>query len=270
MSLVSRPGRSMIQMWSAASWALSPSALIAWAIRSAMPIPAAPPPKMTISCSVSRPPGDAHARQHARQADRRGALDVVVERAQRVAVALEDAAGLRAGEVLPVQDRVREALARGGDVRVDERVVLGAAHARASQPEVARVGEQLFAVRADVEADGEHAGRVDPGRHRVDGELADRDVDAADAPVADAEDRLAVGGDDQVDVVGPEPGGLHRPVDPVDVVDVEEQPARAAEQMAELLDRRPDRRACRRSAASPRRARRRGGRTAPRCCRAAA
>ena len=56
MSLVSSPGRSMIQTWSAASCALSPSALIAWAIRSAMPIPAAPPPKITISWSVSRPP----------------------------------------------------------------------------------------------------------------------------------------------------------------------------------------------------------------------
>ena len=126
------------------------------------------------------------------------------------------------------------------DVRVDELVVLLAAHPRAPQAEVARVVEQLLAVRADVEPDREHAARVDPGGDGVDGELADRDVDPADPPVADAEDRLGVRRDDQVDVVGPETGRLQRPVDAVDVLDVEEDTTRPPEEVAELLDRRPD------------------------------
>ena len=55
---------------------------------------------------------DPYAGQDAGQPDGSGALDVVVERAQRVAVPGEDAARRRTGEVLPVQDRVREPLAR--------------------------------------------------------------------------------------------------------------------------------------------------------------
>ena len=41
-----------------------------------------------------------------------------------------------------------------------------------------------------------------PGRGRVDGQLADRDLDAAHPPVADAKDLLGVGAHDQVDVIG--------------------------------------------------------------------
>ena len=82
--------------------------------------------------------------------------------------------------------------------------------------QIARIGEQLLAVRAGVEAHRQHAIGVDPPGDRVDGELADRDVDPADPPVADAQDRLAVGGDDQVDVVRAQPGALERGIDPVD------------------------------------------------------
>jgi hypothetical protein len=42
---------------------------------------------------------------------------------------------------------------------------------------------------------------MEPGRRGVDRELADGDLDAADALVADPEDALGVGGDDEVDVV---------------------------------------------------------------------
>ena len=144
------------------------------------------------------------------------------------------------GEVLPVQDRVREAGRRAAHERVHEGLVLVAAHPGPRQPQVARVVQQLLAVRAHVQADCEDPAWVDAGCHRVDGELADGDVDPADAPVADPEDRLRVGGDDEVDVVGAEAGGLERLVDAVHVLDVEEHPARPTEQVTELLDRRPD------------------------------
>ena len=43
---------------------------------------------------------------------------------------------------------------------------------------------------------------IDAARRRIDRQFADRDLDAADAPVADAQDLLGVGGQDQVDVAG--------------------------------------------------------------------
>ena len=83
---------------------------------------------------VDQPPArDPDAGQRAGEADGSGALDVVVEGAQRVAVAREDPACRRPGEVLPVQDRVREARRGAGDVGVDERVVRLPADPRAAQ-----------------------------------------------------------------------------------------------------------------------------------------
>ena len=48
--------------------------------------------------------------------------------------------------------------------------------------------------------------RMDAGGGGVDRELADGDLDAADALVADAEDALGVGGHQQVDVLGAQAG----------------------------------------------------------------
>ena len=55
--------------------------------------------------------GDRDRRQQRAGRDRGGALDVVVERAQPVAIALEQPRGVGLGEVLPLQQHVRPALA---------------------------------------------------------------------------------------------------------------------------------------------------------------
>ena len=67
-----------------------------------------------------------------------------------------------------------------------------------------------------------------------------RDLDAADALVADAEDALGVGGDQQVDVVRPETGVPQGGFDILRVVDRQVDAAGAAEFLAEPFDRQPD------------------------------
>ena len=170
-----------------------------------------------------------------------GALHVVVEGECLVAVAVEDAARVRRAEVLPVQDRVGEERGRRGDVAVDEGVVLLAPDPRLRHAEVERVVEQLLPVGADVEHHGKGAGRVDAGRRGVDVELADGDLDAADAPVPDAEDALGVGSDDEVDVIGRATGREQRVLHAVRVVDRQVDAARAAVLVAVALDRLADR-----------------------------
>ena len=119
-------------------------------------------------------------------------------------------------EVLPVQQRVGEQPGGRRDVGLDEGVVALAAHPRVPVADVERVVEQLLVVGADVERDGDDPGRVDAGGGGVDGQLADGDAGAAaHPPVADAQDLLGVGGDDQVDVVGPEPKFREGPLDAV-------------------------------------------------------
>ncbi len=190
---------------------------------------------------------ERHATDRARgedggEVDRARALHVVVERERGGPEALQDASGVAGAEVLPVQQRVREETGRDGDVPVDERVVLLPLHPRPGDAEVERVVEQLLAVGAHVEHDRERARRVDARGGGVDVELPDRDLDAADSPVADTEDALGVGRDDQVDVVGSAAARQECALDPIGVLDGEVDAARAAVLVAVALDRFADRR----------------------------
>ena len=98
MSLVSSPGRSSSQIRPAASCGVEP--VLAYGVgdqvRDADPGgPGAEDHDLLIGQPAAR---DLDARERAGEADRGGALDVVVERALRVAVALQDAACLRAAK----------------------------------------------------------------------------------------------------------------------------------------------------------------------------
>ena len=58
---------------------------------------------------VSEPPaGDGHRREQGTGCNRCGALDVVVEGAEPVAVAIKDGAGMGLREVLPLEQYFRE------------------------------------------------------------------------------------------------------------------------------------------------------------------
>ena len=108
------------------------------------------------------------------------------------------------------------------------------------QADVERIGEQLLVVGAHVEHDRQALRRVDAGAGGVERELADRDAHAVGAEVAEAEDPLAVGDDDDRDVAV-------RPVaqdvgDAAAVVGADEQAARPLEDVAELLAGEADRR----------------------------
>jgi hypothetical protein len=153
-----------------------------------------------------------------------GALDVVVEGAARVGVLGQDAMGVGRAEVFPVQHRVREQPGRGTHISIDQLVILLAPHPRMPVAQVHGVIKQGLVVGPGVQHHRDDPARVQPGRGDVQGQLADGDRDAADAPVADAEDALGVGSHDQVDVVAAQPvvaegrldlaGIIHRQVDP--------------------------------------------------------
>ena len=129
---------------------------------------------------------------------RGGALDVVVEREQPVAVAREDRKGVGGGEVLPLQQQSGISSLHCGDEVLDDSSysargsACGASRGTAGRRGVPVVGAHV-----------EQIGRVRAGgcrRSACRGELADRDAHAADALVAQAEDALSVGHHDDVDV----------------------------------------------------------------------
>ena len=75
---------------------------------------------------------------------------------------------------------------------------------------VQRVVQQPLVVGAHIQRDRDHPARIDARRGGVDGQLADRDLDTADTPVADAQDLLGVAAHDQVDIPGSQPQRAER------------------------------------------------------------
>ena len=124
--------------------------------------------------------------EHAGERDGRRALDVVVERAYALAVLLQDAKGVLVPEVLPLDQRLREAHTHRLHELVHELVVLVAAHARPVDAKVQRVGAQRRVVGADVKHYGQCVVRVEARARRVQRELPDRDAHSKRAEVAEA------------------------------------------------------------------------------------
>ena len=182
----------------------------------------------------------APGRKEAAQDDSARSLDVVVEARQSMAVALEDPQRVVLLEVLPLDDGGGKDTPHRPDERLHHLVVGLTPQTGRAEAEIERVVEELRSVGPDVERDGQRPGRVDAGRRRVQGELADRDRHAARALVAEAQDPLVVGHHDQPDiVVGRGPQDV---VDTVDVRRRDPHAARPAQDVAELLAGAPDRR----------------------------
>ena len=149
--------------------------------------------------------GAVQARHH----DGARSLYIVVERRHDARVAIEDRERVVLAEILPLHERARHRGSHCGDELVDEREVLQPADAARGPAQVLIVGEQLFVVGAEVEAHGDRLGRVDAGGRGVQGELALRDRHAACALVADAENRLVVGDDEQPYLAGADDAPKH-------------------------------------------------------------
>src|SRR4029450_10139795 len=149
---------------------------------SATPSPAVPAPWITTRWSRMRPPA-------ARTAEK---------------AAASTTAAVPCMSSLDAPQGVREQLGRGLDVGVDEIVVALVSDPGVLVAQVHLVVEQGQVVGAHVQHHRDHPAGMDPGGRGVDGQLADGDVDPADALVPDAEDALGVGGHDEVHVVGAE------------------------------------------------------------------
>ena len=204
-----------------------------------MPIPAAPAPTSTTRV-VGRRRVRAPAAPPATPAthDRRRPLDVVVERRDAVAVAVEDAQRvccLKSSHWMTQPGQTSATPATNASTSAS---YVGAAQPRRAMADVQRVGEQRRVVRPDVERDRQGQGRVDAAGRRVQRELADRDGHPAGALVAEAQDPLVVGDDDEPDVLVRALAQELR--DPVAVGRRDPRPAGPPDDVAELLARPPD------------------------------
>ncbi len=122
--------------------------------------------------------GDAQCREQPGKRDRRGALDVVVERRHLAPVLFEEAKRVVIGEILELYDDAGENLVRSSDEFIDERIVRFTRDAALTQPDIVGIGKELGVVGSDVDRHRQADARIDTGTARVKGELSDRDAHA--------------------------------------------------------------------------------------------
>ena len=139
---------------------------------------------------------DALRRHYASDRDRGGALDVVVETADLVAVTPQQPECVVVREILELHDDPREDFLRRRDEFLDQRIVGRPGQAPLAQAEIQRIRQQGRVVRADVEHDRQAAPGMQPGARGVQREFADGDAHAVRTEVTEPQDALAIGHDD--------------------------------------------------------------------------
>jgi hypothetical protein len=112
-------------------------------------------------------PRDFQGRQHASQGHRGSSLDVIIEGAQPVPIAVEQPSRVLDAKILPLQQDVGELPGHPRDERLDELVVLLAPDPPVAPPEIQRIPEPLLVVGSRIEQDGKRAGRMDASAERV-------------------------------------------------------------------------------------------------------
>src|SRR5262249_57304740 len=135
--------------------------------------------------------GEAQGAEYASERDAGGAVEVVVEGADLVAIAREDGDRVEVGEILPLDAAFRIELLHRRDELVDEGQIFFAARAVLAQALIERVVEQDLIVRADIENDGQTVLRRHPRAGGVEPELSDPHAPPADAESAPAQNAPA-------------------------------------------------------------------------------
>ncbi|KAG7144875.1 hypothetical protein HYQ46_006384 [Verticillium longisporum] len=143
-----------------------------------------------------------HSTNVATENDSSSALDVVVEAAVLVAVAVEVVESLLGVEVLKLHNHVGEHLSSSLHELVHERLLRLKRDALVTETEVEGVLEVVLVVGARVENDGQSLGGVDTSGTR----LAYRNANAVNAKITQTENARAVGNDTNLRFgVGPIP-----------------------------------------------------------------
>ena len=143
------------------------------------------------------------------------------------------------GEILKLDQYAGEHGARRRNKFVDERVISRPAQPLLAQPDIIGIVQQRLVVGADIKHHRQAELGMNTGTGCIEREFADRNSHAVGAEIAEAEDPLAIGNDDQLRRVRP----IGQQVtNTAPVVGADEQSARPLENVAEPLAGEPDRR----------------------------
>ena len=114
------------------------------------------------------------------------ALDIIIEAAQLVAVALQKSGGVFLRKVFKLQENVGPARLNRADKHIHKFSVLVVADARVTPAHVHRVVEVLLIIGADIQHNRQGGGRMDPSAGGIQRQLTNRYAHTADTLVAEA------------------------------------------------------------------------------------
>src|SRR5262249_53384406 len=137
---------------------------------------------------LKRNAGYVDGRQYRCRSNCRSSLNVVVEGAQLVAVAVEESRGISSSKVLPLQENVWPALFDRLHKRIHECIVFLAANAMVSPANVNGALQAFFVIGSHVEQDRQAILRMDAAQRRVQGHLANGNPHASGALIAEPKD----------------------------------------------------------------------------------
>ncbi len=136
------------------------------------------------------------------------------------------------GEILELDHDAGKSLTRRGDEFVDELVIGRAAQAPLAHTDIIGIVEQCLVVGADIKHHRQAEFWMNAGAGGIERQLADRNTHAVGAEVAEAQDALAVGDDDEFGRIGPIGQKLG---DTAAIAGCDEQAARPLEDVSKAL-----------------------------------
>src|SRR5437667_7285493 len=145
----------MSQKRERASCSDRPSATMASRRKSATPTPAEPAPSINDLLIAKAAAGNTDGRKDRSAGDRSGALNIVIEGQELVAVAVEDGTSMGLREIFPLKQRMGQFLFQGLNETIDKIVIGIASDALVAPAQIFGISKALFIVGAHIENNGQ-------------------------------------------------------------------------------------------------------------------
>ena len=165
-----------------------------------MPVAAEPAPKNRNLFSLRGRFVMRVAASQTREHDGGGALNVVIETKNAIAVLVQQRIGVGGQEIFELEERAGKHVLNAHDELFHELAVVAAAEPCLTKPQIERVGAHRLVVGPDVEHHGKAHGGVDSSARRIERQFSNRYSHATRTQVSQTQDALAVGDDDDLDV----------------------------------------------------------------------
>ena len=138
--------------------------------------------------------------QNTSQRDDASSLNVIVKRQNPILILVQNLGSRTATKVLKMQQALGKQFFNRGNESINIRKVSLTAQTLVPHPQIFIIGQQLLIICPCVNYNRQYLLRINAGCCRIDHQLANRDVHAVNAPVADPQNAFCVSNHDQTNI----------------------------------------------------------------------